>query len=123
MRRTVRCPCCQAPTLPDPKRAPLSQEMELADAGLTPWWAKPGWSIRQDRRNNVRWACEDCLRSGRAIVANPARQLYCDWSPYLAYFDKSGVCTKCGSEFIFPKEEQRYWYEELGFWVQSYPKE
>ncbi len=68
------------------------------------------------------WACDNCLASGNAIPANPSLQLYCDYAPYLAYFDVTRACETCGSEYIFKKEEQKYWYETLNFWVQSKPK-
>ena len=35
------------------------------------------------------------------------------------YFDSKRICRKCGANFIFFAEEQRYWYEELGFPLES----
>lgn len=29
----------------------------------------------------------------------------------------------CGKGFVFSAKEQRYWYEQLKFWVQSVPKQ
>ena len=68
------------------------------------------------------WACDNCLGSGRAISGTPKKQLYCDFDPYLAYFDLNKTCENCSKEFVFSKEEQQFWYEKLGFWVQSKPK-
>ncbi len=44
-------------------------------------------------------------------------------APYLAYSDIGHRCSDCGEKFVFTKHEQRFWYEELGFWVQSRPKQ
>lgn len=35
------------------------------------------------------------------------------------YFDTKRICRKCGAHFIFFAQEQRYWYEELGFPLES----
>lgn len=43
----------------------------------------------------------------------------CDWPPCLAYFDTTRNCVECGCSFVFSKDEQQFWYEELGFRVQS----
>ncbi len=77
-------------------------------------------SILNDK--NFQWACDSCLASKRAIKGNPANQTYCDYSPYLAYFDRDFECESCESTFVFAKKEQKFWYEELKFWVQSMPK-
>ena len=62
------------------------------------------------------------MDSGKALTGNPETQLYCDFDPYLAYVDQDKVCEKCQEDYVFRKEEQKYWYETLGFWVQSKPK-
>lgn len=36
--------------------------------------------------------------------------------------DASFPCARCGGEFPFTASEQRTWYEEYGFWVDSRPK-
>lgn len=63
------------------------------------------------------------LAMGRASAASLAEELYCDWPPYLAYFKTTHSCADCGGTFVFSKDEQRHWYERLGFWVQSRPKQ
>lgn len=65
------------------------------------------------------WACDSCLDNDKALVANPLKQTFCDHFPYLAYLNVIKVCRTCQHTFTFSKEEQQYWYEELGFWVQS----
>lgn len=53
------------------------------------------------------------------MIADYKKQQFLDWPPYLAYVDNSLTCRTCNSNFTFSKEEQLYWYETLGFWVQS----
>src|SRR5262245_17001054 len=38
------------------------------------------------------------------------------------YFDVVFVCRDCSEEFVFGAEEQRFWYEEKFFYVDSLPK-
>ena len=39
--------------------------------------------------------------------------------PVSHYFDVRRNCRDCGKPFIFFAEEQRFWYEELGFALES----
>ena len=39
--------------------------------------------------------------------------------PVTHYFDVKRHCRDCGRPFIFFAEEQKYWYEELGFALES----
>lgn len=96
---------------------PGVKERAPAATGQNPWWTQPDWTTAK----SAQWACADCISSGRAITSSPDRQRYCCWPPYLAYFDTSHTCVDCKNAFIFPKEEQQFWYEELGFLVQSRP--
>lgn len=52
----------------------------------------------------------------------PTDAIPADWSkhrphnsygPLFWYQDKTKMCRDCGVEFVFSKEEQKYWYEEL----------
>lgn len=38
------------------------------------------------------------------------------------YVDATFVCRDCGQEFVFTASEQRFWYEEKQFYVDSCPK-
>lgn len=67
----------------------------------------------------IDWACDECISNGFVLLAALEKQEYLDWPPYFIYRDKEHECRTCGSKFIFSKEEQRFWYEDLGFWVQS----
>jgi Probable zinc-ribbon domain len=49
-----------------------------------------------------------------AVAADVARQISAT-VPVTHYFDARRVCRKCERPFLFFAEEQRFWYEELGF--------
>lgn len=74
------------------------------------------------------WACDVCLENGSALLGDPKKQFYIFGhpmdmaTPHLAYFDLQFTCETCRKSFVFSKEEQRYWYEELSFIVFSKPK-
>ncbi len=67
----------------------------------------------------ISWACDACLEAGNALIGVPEKQLFCDFSPHFAYFDREKVCRVCKEAFVFDKGEQQHWYEGLGFWVQA----
>ncbi len=52
--------------------------------------------------------------SGTAVEADLERQAFSP-VPVLYYFDLKRKCTECSRPFIFFAEEQKYWYETLGF--------
>ncbi len=56
--------------------------------------------------------------SNTAIVADISRQTPAT-VPVTHYFDVSRKCRDCGRAFIFFADEQRHWYEELGFPLES----
>lgn len=37
------------------------------------------------------------------------------------YVDATFVCRDCAEEFIFSASEQRFWYEDRHFWIDSLP--
>jgi len=53
-----------------------------------------------------------------AVVADVARQGPVTL-PVTHYFDARRVCRKCGRPFLFFAEEQKYWYEDLGFPLEA----
>jgi len=53
-----------------------------------------------------------------AVVANLSRQKITAVG-VTHYFDLDRVCRACGKRFIFFAEEQKHWYEELGFTLNS----
>ncbi len=39
------------------------------------------------------------------------------------YINATFTCSRCGTDFLFSAEEQRFWYEELRFYVDSCPRQ
>lgn len=58
------------------------------------------------------------LVPGTAICADLTKQTRAT-NPVTHYYDIDHRCVDCGKRFIFFAEEQRYWYEELGFGLES----
>jgi Probable zinc-ribbon domain len=56
-----------------------------------------------------------------AVRANPEKQ-NCSICPRHWYLDVAFACEHCGERFFFTADEQRVWYEEYGFWIDSRPK-
>jgi len=56
-----------------------------------------------------------------AVRADISRQ-NCSICPRHWYLNAAFRCARCGNTFVFSADEQRYWYEELGFWVDSQAK-
>ena len=56
-----------------------------------------------------------------AVRANTDRQ-NCSICPRYWYVDAIFPCERCGAKFTFSADEQRVWYEEYGFWIDSLPK-
>jgi hypothetical protein len=55
-----------------------------------------------------------------AVRADPGNQ-NCSICPRYWYVDVVFRCDRCGAEFVFSAAEQRLWYEDYGFWVDSVP--
>lgn len=53
-----------------------------------------------------------------AVAANTGKQRYGVF-PRLYYVDTLRKCVACEEWFIFFAREQQYWYEVLGFWIDS----
>jgi len=119
----IRCPCCKQPTKLGPNNPPLSQEAVLQLHGGHLLGLDAGWSSRCAKDRKLKWACQNCFRSGRALQAKPWLQTYLDWPPRFAYFDIKKRCNDCKRNFIFSASEQSKWYEDYKFWVQSEPKQ
>jgi hypothetical protein len=54
------------------------------------------------------------------VPANADRQHF-TVVPESAYYSMQLRCDGCGEEFWFSADEQRTWYEEWGFWIDSVP--
>ncbi|MDA1165733.1 MAG: zinc-ribbon domain containing protein [Planctomycetota bacterium] len=60
------------------------------------------------------------LDYGNVLRADIDRQNY-TVAPRHWYVDTTIVCRDCGAEFLFSMNEQRVWYEEYRFIVDSFP--
>lgn len=56
-----------------------------------------------------------------AVRADVSRQNY-SVCPRHWYIDATFRCSRCSKTFCFTAVEQKRWYEELGFYVDSYAK-
>ncbi len=120
------CPVCR-------KTVNLSEQQSLLeDRVKVPWFCTyediltrieegTGRDPHSDRKI-IHWACNDCISSGKALLADSKEQTFCDCYPYLAYFDEERECHKCHTRFIYDKSEQKHRYEILKHWVQARPK-
>jgi thiol-disulfide isomerase/thioredoxin len=68
-------------------------------------------------------------RFGGAIPLDYSSALRADTSkqnfsvcPRWWYVDAAVHCESCGNTFVFGAVEQRFWYEDLAFWVGSWAK-
>lgn len=111
---TVKCPVCQ--TAIDFEQTGLEEFEERARSTGCNYgkaWTRNAYNL---------WACPECLRSGRALPADPTKQDFGGYSPpFQAFWDRTLQCEYCGEPWVFEAEEQRFWYETGGFHVQAYP--
>ncbi len=119
-KKYPHCPCCST----DKDRMDMTVCISLLDKlerklyknynelNLDPYIRFIGCSFE--------WACDNCLRDKKAILASPGLQQYA-WDPNLAYHDTNLVCRTCKTDFKFTKEEKLLWYEKLKFWISSAP--
>lgn len=55
---------------------------------------------------------------GTAVAADLSRQTPATL-PVLFYFDERRTCADCCRSFLFFAEEQKYWFEQLGFKLEA----
>jgi hypothetical protein len=117
------CPCCGKARGTSAQVALMQTEFQMQ--AHAPAWAnlEVGWSVTAARNKWLTWACDACLKAGRALEAKPWLQTYGYNSPKFAYADEVKTCSDCGNEFIFAATEQAYWYETLEFLIYSEPKQ
>jgi hypothetical protein len=56
-----------------------------------------------------------------AVRADVSKQ-NCSVCPRYWYIDATFRCARCDDTFVFAAQEQHFWYEELGFWLDSQAK-
>lgn len=111
------CPVCAEIVRPRLTR------LEQMESRMNPYWLD-GFSLvdKAIRKEFNEWACMSCERNGRAIFPNYTKQNYGLGGPILFYITKEMHCQTCKKEFTFTAEDQRFWYEDLYFNYDSYPK-
>ena len=119
-----KCPCCGQPRHVTECRIFFDQLRAAArqysgTLGISKAEVNDRYYAHHTNNNSSHWACDACLKSGKAIVGAPEKQLFCDFPPHFAYFDREKVCRVCREAFVFDKREQQHWYEQLSFWVQA----
>lgn len=121
-KKTLECPCCGKQRALITATPLIRIQETFSHNCLSEGWAEHYAKGSFYHWDGMQWACNQCFHTKRAIAGKPWLQTFCDWPPYLAYFDKTRVCTDCHTTFVFSAKEQQYWYEELKFWVQSSPR-
>ncbi len=124
MLNQAQCPCCgQHVPLPEQESliATSGPAVATVPAKVAALAIAPPVPVTQGNQERLRlyWACNACLAGKRALIADPNKQKFKACEPYYAYFDEERSCQKCRKTFTFTKEEQKHWYERLGFWVWS----
>ncbi len=119
-RKYAKCPSCKANVHKTEMKIAIS-EMEKVEKLQCNNYKE----LRIDTYNsfinsNFDWACDICLEDSKAIKANPSLQSY-SWNPSYAYYDSCIKCENCNSDFTFSKQEKKYWFESLKFWIDSIP--
>ncbi len=124
----LTCPVCDLQRPLSEFDVYLSQLKSMHQQQLLWWWSIHDYSwatiekvFSQEKRFSDQMACDPCFDKGVALIADPIKQHFCDWPPYLAYIDQSCSCKACQHVFVFSKHEQLSWYEHYYFWVQSRP--
>ena len=93
-----------------PLKLELAMRQHFPDS---PYYQKPGWSLRAIQVNRFAWACDVCITAGRALEAKPWLQVTGYDLPEFVYFDRGRTCSDCGLDFVFSASEQAFWYETL----------
>ena len=112
------CPSCKGERYQTEMQVAISQKDKLDSIQYKNYKGLEDNSYHSFVNSNFDWACDICLDTKMAIVANPSLQNFC-WNPNYSYYDTKHQCRTCKSDFIFSKEEKKYWYETLQFWIDS----
>ena len=67
------------------------------------------------------FSCALAIHYETAIRANTHKQNYCVQGR-MWYMDADFKCERCGEEFTWTAEEQKAWFEDYFFWVDSQPR-
>ena len=113
----LRCPCCKEIRSYDNFKHLIEWHSQYKSAYiLSP--------VESAEQGFLQWACDKCMKEKRAIEGKPEKQSVKGITqPLFAYYNQERKCANCGDKFIFTKEEQQYWYEELKFTTWSDAKD
>ena len=119
LQKLPACPCCGEKRHATELKTMLKKVLQIE--GRSEFFSEKEQLLSLVNRS-FGWACDVCLREEKAIVADHQVQFISPihW-PNMAWYDHLKTCRTCGEEFVFRKEEQKYWYEELQFIVWSHP--
>jgi len=104
---TAVCPCCKKEVGSGEVQRTLKREIEIIGGS-----AKP--EMKHLAAGYYHWACDACLNSGKAVMANH-ENFSGIYGIYLAFYDIEKTCKSCKKKYIFTKEEQVQWFEKLQF--------
>ena len=78
------------------------------------------YKYSKDDINSCHWRYSNLnYFADTAIPADISKQNYSIF-PRSIYVDIEEQCEKCKRPFIFFAKEQKYWYEDLGFWIDAH---
>ena len=118
-KNKLLCPVCKEHVLLEHTR--LKQMQEWLN---TKWFYGGGEYMMQEIMTGrfKAWACMNCERKKRVLFPDYSKQNYGMGGPILFYISKEMSCNTCKKDFVFEAEDQKFWYEDLGFNEASYPK-
>ena len=116
----AKCPACKTEKHKTEMKVAISDMEKLEKAEYKNYKKLKINTFDSFIESDFSWACDFCLKSKKAIKANPSLQNY-SWNPNYAYYDTEKICRTCNDKFTFSKEEKKYWYEGLKFRLDSEP--
>ena len=115
-----KCPCCNNEIHRTEMETVVKEMTKLDKANYKHYKELDIDSYYSFIDSNFKWACDNCLKSKKAILAGIGSQNY-SFTPHFAYFDIKSNCFNCKNDFVFSKEEQRHWYESIKLYSYASP--
>ena len=117
-----KCPCCSQGRYKTELTTVLPMMEEIFKREFPHEYKENRKDIIHTFKNaDFLWACDACFENSKAIKSIPA-VIETSGYPPLAYFDSQKECSTCKTSFVFSKEEQKFWYENLKFTIHSTAK-
>ena len=104
----------------DLKRDPAWEDKYASYVEHPRYGRKPRFtSLNESTHPLYGWhSLDDDMIRGTAVAADPTHQFNATFWPR-HYFDRERVCRDCKRPFLFFAAEQKYWYEDLEFGLDS----